>query len=130
MAPSRSSFAYAVVRIVPDIEREEFLNAGLILFCRPRQYLRARTPSTARRWSAIHPSSDARAIGEQLHFFEAVAAGTLEVAPFASMSQSERFHWLTTPRSTLVQPGPLHAGMSDDPDATFDRLFDVLVSRS
>ena len=130
MAPSRSAFAYAVVRVVPDIEREEFLNAGLILFCRPRQYLRARTAIDGEALSVIRPESDVAAIGEQLRFLEAVAAGTLEVAPFASMSQSERFHWLTTPRSTLVQPGPLHAGMSDDPDATFDHLFDVLVSRS
>ena len=130
MAPSRSSFAYAVVRIVPDIEREEFLNAGLILFCRPRQYLRARTDPRRRGAEGHPPGERCAAIGEQLRFLEAVAAGTLEVAPFASMSQSERFHWLTTPRSTLVQPGPLHAGMSDDPDATFDHLFDVLVSRS
>ena len=71
----------------------------------------------------------ADAIVEQLRFIEAVADGTLETAPFASMSQSERFHWLTTPRSTLAQPGPLHAGMSDDPDATFEHLFGVLVNR-
>lgn len=130
MALSRSPFDYAVVRVVPDIEREEFLNAGLILFCRPRQYLRARTVLDPATLSAVHPGSDADAIGDQLRFLEAVAAGTLEAAPFATMSQSERFHWLTTPRSTLVQPGPLHAGMSDDPDATFDRLFGVLVGRS
>ena len=130
MAPSRSPFAYAVVRVVPDIEREEFLNAGLILFCRPRQYLRARMSLDTDALAAVHPGNDAAAIGEQLRFIEAVAAGTLDAAPFATMSQSERFHWLTTPRSTLVQPGPLHAGMSDDPDATFDRLYEVLVSRS
>ena len=130
MAPSRSPFAYAVVRIVPDIEREEFINAGLILFCRPRQYLRARTALDTEALAAVHPTNDVDAIGEQLRFLEAVAAGTLEAAPFPSMTQSERFHWLTTPRSTLVQPGPLHAGTSDDPDATFDHLFGVLVSRS
>ena len=130
MAPSRSPFEYAVVRIVPDIEREEFLNAGLILFCRPRQYLRAMTALDREALRAVRPDSDAAAIGEQLRLVEAVAAGTLEVAPFASMSQSERFHWLTTPRSTLVQPGPLHAGTSDDPDATFDHLFTLLVSRT
>jgi hypothetical protein len=130
VAPSRSAFAYAVVRVVPDIEREEFLNAGLILFCRPRQYLRAMTALDVKALGAVHPDSDAAAIGAQLRLVEAVAAGTLEVVPFASMSQSERFHWLTTPRSTLVQPGPLHVGMSDDPDATFDHLFNVLVSRS
>ncbi len=130
MAPSRSPFEYAVVRIVPDIEREEFLNAGLILFCRPRQYLRARTTLDTDALGAVHADSDVEAIGEQLRFLEAVAAGTLDAAPFTSMSQSERFHWLTTPRSTLIQPGPLHAGMSDDPDATFDYLFGLLVSRS
>ena len=130
MLPSRSSFAYAVVRVVPDIEREEFLNAGLILFSRPRQYLRARTALDTDALAAVHPDSDADAIGEQLRFLEAVADGTLEAAPFATMSHSERFHWLTTPRSTLVQPGPLHAGTTDDPDATFEHLFGVLVSRS
>jgi Protein of unknown function (DUF3037) len=130
VAPSRSPFEYAVVRIVPDIEREEFLNAGLILFCRPRQYLRARTTLDTVALGAVHADNDVEAIGEQLRFLEAVAAGTLDAAPFTSMSQSERFHWLTTPRSTLIQPGPLHAGMSDDPDATFDHLFGVLVSRS
>jgi hypothetical protein len=130
VAPSRSPFEYAVVRIVPDIEREEFLNAGLILFCRPRQYLRARTVLDTDALGAVHSASDTDAIGEQLRFLEAVAAGTLDAAPFTSMSQSERFHWLTTPRSTLIQPGPLHAGLSDDPDATFDHLFGVLVSRS
>jgi Protein of unknown function (DUF3037) len=130
VAPSRSPFAYAVVRIVPDIEREEFLNAGLILFCRPRRYLRARTALDTEALDVIHPGNDAPAIAEQLRFIESVADGTLETAPFTSMSQSERFHWLTTPRSTLVQPGPLHAGTSGDPDATFDHLFEVLVTRA
>ena len=120
MAPPRSPFDYAVVRVVPDIEREEFLNAGLILFCRARQYLRARAVLDVATLSAVRPDSDVDAISDQLRFLEAVAAGTLEIeAPFATMSQSERFHWLTAPRSTLVQPGPLHAGMSDNPDATF-----------
>ena len=130
MALSRSPFAYAVVRIVPDIQRGEFLNAGLILFCRPRRYLRARTALDTAALNAIHPDNDVAAIAEQLRFFESVADGTLSAAPFASMSQSERFHWLTTPRSTLVQPGPLHAGVSEDPEATFDHLFELLVARS
>ena len=130
MAQSRSPFAYAVMRVVPDIEREEFLNAGLVLFCRPRQFLRARSALDTEALGALRPDSDAGSIGEQLRFLEAVAEGTIQAAPFATMSQSERFHWLTTPRSTLVQPGPLHAGTTDDPDATFERLFDVLVSRS
>jgi Protein of unknown function (DUF3037) len=130
VAPLRSPFEYAVVRIVPDIEREEFINAGLILFCRARQFLKARTALDSAALRAVRPDNDTAALGEQLRFIEAVAAGTLDAVPFATMSQSERFHWLTTPRSTLVQPGPPHAGMSDDPDATFEHLFGVLVSRS
>jgi hypothetical protein len=99
-----------VVRVVPDIEREEFLNAGLILFCRPRRYLAART----------HLDADA---------LLSLAAGTVSSGPFATMSQSERFHWLTTPRSTIVQPGPLHPGTTEDPAATFEHLYRVLVER-
>jgi hypothetical protein len=129
VAPSRSAFSYAVVRVVPDIEREEFLNAGLILFCRPRAFLQARTHLDRAALGAMHPDCDADGLGEQLAFFEGVAAGTVMAGPFGAMSQSERFHWLTTPRSTLVQPGPLHAGTTGDPAATFEHLWEVLVTR-
>ena len=129
MPPSRSAFSYAVVRVVPDIEREEFLNAGLILFCRPQRYLAARTRLDRDALASLHAGSDLDAIGEQLAFVEALAAGTVAGAPFAAMSQSERFHWMTTPRSTVVQPGPLHAGTTDDPAATFEHLYEVMVER-
>jgi hypothetical protein len=127
--PSRSSFSYAVVRIVPDIEREEFLNAGLILFCRQQRYLAARTHLDADALASLRARGDLEAIGEQLAFVEALAAGSVPGGPFGTMSQSERFHWLTTPRSTVVQPGPLHAGTTDDPAATFEHLYRVLVER-
>lgn len=129
MPPSRSPFSYAVVRVVPDIEREEFLNAGLILFCRPRKYLSARTRLDANALTTLCAHADGDAIGAQLAFVEAMAAGTVSGGPFGDMSQSERFHWLTTPRSTVVQPGPLHAGTTDDPAATFEHLYGVLVER-
>jgi hypothetical protein len=127
--PSRSPFSYAVVRVVPDIERAEFLNAGLILFSRPRRFLAARTELDAGALDALRPGCDHDAIREQLRFVERVAAGEVTAGPFATMTQSERFHWLTTPRSTAVQPGPLHAGTTDDPQATFDHLFEALVAR-
>ena len=129
MPPSRSPFSYAVVRVVPDIEREEFVNAGLILFCRPHRYLHAVTHLDADALAVLGPGADRAAITDQLRFIERVAAGELRTAPFATMSLSERFHWLTTPRSTLVQPGPLHAGTTEDPDATFKHLFGLLVAR-
>jgi hypothetical protein len=129
VAPRRSAFSYAVVRIVPDIEREEFVNAGLILFARERRYLVARTHLDTEALEAIHPGCDVDGIRGQLELVERLAAGEVTVAPFHRMSQSERFHWLTTPRSTIVQPGPLHAGTTEDPAATFEHLFDVLVRR-
>lgn len=129
MAPSRSAFFYAVVRVVPDIEREEFLNSGLILFCRPRRYLVARTNLDADALRALRPDCELDAIREQLRFIEEIASGRVPASPFADMSQSERFGWLTTPRSTLVQPGPLHAGTTPDPAATFEHLYALLVER-
>lgn len=129
MTPSRSAFQYAVLRVVPDIEREEFLNAGVILFCRERRYLAARTSLDAEALGALGGECDVEGIRGQLAFVEALAAGEVRAAPFDAMSQSERFHWLTTPRSTLVQPGPLHAGTTDEPAATFEHLFEVLVAR-
>lgn len=129
MPPSRSAFSYAVVRVVPDIEREEFLNAGLVLFCRPQRYLAARTHLDTDTLATLRAGGDLDAIGEQLAFVEAMAAGNVTSGPFAAMSQSERFHWLTTPRSTVVQPGPLHAGTTEDPAATFEHLYGVLVER-
>ena len=130
MTPSRSPFSYAVLRVVPDIEREEFVNAGLVLFCRSRRYLRARTSLDVDRLRALRPNADATALLAQLALVEQIAAGKVESGPLAEMSQSERFHWLTTPRSTVVQPGPIHGGMADDPDATFEHLYTTLIDRS
>ena len=127
--PSRSAFTYAVLRIVPVIEREEFVNAGLIMFDRERRFLRARTDLDTAALAALDADCDLDAIRAQLEMVEAIASGVTDVAPFAAMTQSERFHWLTTPRSTLIQPGPLHAGVTDDPEATFEHLYGLLVRR-
>jgi Protein of unknown function (DUF3037) len=129
VALPRSGFTYAVVRVVPDIEREEFVNAGLILFDRERSFLCARTRLDRAAVDALRPGCDHEAIRRQLELVEQVAGGEVGTAPFAAMSQSERFHWLTTPRSTVIQPGPLHTGVTDDPSATFEHLFGVLVDR-
>jgi hypothetical protein len=122
-------FSYATVRVVPDIEREEFVNAGLILFCRPRRFLRARTSLDRGALDALAADCDAEGIAEQLRLVERIAGGEADAGPIAALEPSERFHWLTTPRSTLVQPGPIHAGTTEDPDATFAHLFRVLVER-
>jgi hypothetical protein len=126
---SRSPFSYAVLRVVPDIEREEFVNAGLVLFCRSLRYLNARAALDADGLSALRPDADLEALRAQLTLAERIAAGDVANGPLAGMSQSERFHWLTTPRSTAVQPGPTHGGMTDDPAATFEHLYATLVDR-
>jgi hypothetical protein len=128
VAPPRSAFTYAVVRVVPDIEREEFLNAGLIVFSRPHEYLVARTHLDAAALDALRADCDVEGIANQLRFIEEVASGDVS-GPFGAMSQSERFHWLTTPRSTLVQTGPLRTGTTDDPAATFEHLYGLMVDR-
>ena len=129
MAPSPSPFSYAAIRVVPDIEREEFLNAGLVLFCRPLRFLAARTALDQAALEMLDPGCDADGIRGQLRLVERIAAGDPDAGPVAGMDPSERFHWLTTPRSTLVQPGPIHTGLTDEPQATFDHLFRVLVVR-
>ena len=127
--PPRSAFEYAIVRVVPDVEREEFVNAGLILFCRERRYLRAATHLDVDALRALHHDCDVPGLREQLEQVERIADGSVTAGRFAGMDQSQRFHWLTTPRSTLVQPGPLHAGVTEDPDATFAHLWATLVER-
>lgn len=128
MAPPRSAFSYAVVRVVPDIEREEFLNSGLIMFSRPHEYLVARTRLDTVALDALRPGCDVEGIANQLQFIEEVASGDA-TGPFGAMSQSERFHWLTTPRSTLVQTGPLRTGTTEDPAPTFEHLYGLMVDR-
>jgi hypothetical protein len=118
-----------VLRVVPDIEREEFVNAGLILFCRPMRFLGARTHLDEAALAALRRECDVEAIRDQLRLVERIAAGEADAGPIAALEQSERFHWLTTPRSTVVQPGPIHAGVTAEPAATFERLWGVLVAR-
>ena len=124
----RSPFSYAVVRVVPVIERGEFLNAGLILFCRPQRFLRVRTTLDVERLHALHADCDPEAIRDQLRLLERIAEGDVGAGPLARMDQSQRFHWLAAPRSTVVQPGPIHGGTTEDAAATFDELYATLVS--
>jgi hypothetical protein len=124
--PARSSFDYAILRVVPHVEREEFLNAGVILFCRTRGYLAARIALDERRLLALAPDLDAETLAEihaHLDTIPRICAGERDAGPIARLSQAERFHWLVAPRSTLIQPSPPHSGLCDDPAAALDRLF-------
>lgn len=126
-ASARVPFAYAVIRIVPRVEREEFVNAGIVLFSRPRRFLGVRTRLDRERLRSLWPDLDLEAIGRQLAVLELVANGDPAGGAIARLPQSERFGWLTAPASTGVQPGPVHGGLSVDPSAELEALFAGLV---
>ena len=124
-----SPFQYAIVRVVPHVERGECVNAGVVLFCRPRRFLGARTHLDEALLNALSPRCDATEVNALLRTIEHIAHGDPQGGAIAQLPQSERFHWLVAPASTIVQPGPVHTGLTDDPQAELDKLFAKLVER-
>jgi Protein of unknown function (DUF3037) len=127
--PAREDFQYSVLRVVPHVERGECLNAGVVLFCRRLAFLGARTRLDAAALAAVAPDCDADEVRAHLVALERVAAGAADAGPIAALEPSERFHWLTAPSSTIVQASPIHTGMTSDPAAELDHLFERLVAR-
>jgi hypothetical protein len=125
---SRSPFAYSILRAVPHVEREEFINVGVVLFCREKRFLRARIGLDEARLAALAPTCDLPEVRAQLEAIVRVADGDPEAGPIARMSQSERFHWLSSPHSTIVQRSEAHTGLTDDPEATLEHIFGTLVA--
>ena len=126
MAPD--PFQYAVLRLVPRVEREEFLNVGVIVFCRARRFLAARVALDPRRIEAFAPGAELDAVRAHLDARVRIAAGDPDAGPVARMSQSERFHWLVAPSSTVIQTSSVHSGLCEDPSAVLDDLFAKLVA--
>jgi DUF3037 family protein len=124
---AREPFQYALIRVVPRIDRGEFLNAGVVLFCRTRRFLGARVGLDADRLAALAPGSDPAGLQPHLDAIVAVAAGDPDAGPIAALPPSERFGWLVAPSSTVIQPSPVHTGMCEDPEATLEHLFATLV---
>jgi Protein of unknown function (DUF3037) len=127
--PERQTFDYAVVRVVPRVERDEFLNAGVIVFSRPLDFLEARIELDRARLAALAPDVDPEAVQRQLDLIPRVCAGGPAAGPLGRLSLSERFHWLTQPSSGLVQTSPVHAGIASDPRAVLHHLLDTMVRR-
>ena len=127
--PAREDFQYAILRVIPRVERGESLNAGVVLFSRRHRFLAARTELDAAALAALSPGCDPAEVRAHLQTLERVAAGDAAGGPIAAMEPSERFHWLTAPSSTIVQPSPVHTGLTADPAAELDRLFATLVQR-
>ena len=121
------TYDYAVVRVVPDVARGEFLNAGIVLFAKSHHALLARISLDEERLAALAPDADVAMIRSHLDSIERICEGGEAAGPHASLSASQRFHWLTAPRSTVIQLSPVHSGICDDPEAEADRLFERLV---
>jgi hypothetical protein len=126
-ADARSPYQYAIVRVVPRVERGEFLNAGIVLLCRSRAYIGAAVGLDEGRLAALAPDADLAAIRAHLTAVERVAGGDPAGGPIARLSIAERFHWLVAPSSTVIQASPVHAGLTDDPAAELERLLDAFV---
>jgi hypothetical protein len=120
MTTERHLFEYAVLRIVPRVERGESINAGVLVYCRPLGYLGSRVLLDRARLASLDPSADPEPVARAL-------AAAADCALRGDDDIGRRFRWLTAPRSTVVQPGPVHTGLTIDPDAETQRLFDLLV---
>jgi hypothetical protein len=121
-------FAYAILRVVPRVERGEQLNAGVVLFCRRRGFLAARVELDELRLAALAPDLDPEVVRAHLDALARIAAGDPAGGAVAALEPSERFGWLVAPSSTIVQPSPVHTGLCDDPCVMLDRLFAELVA--
>ncbi|MBI5877182.1 MAG: DUF3037 domain-containing protein [Chloroflexi bacterium] len=126
--PERMAFEAAIIRIVPRVEREEFMNAGAIVYCRARRYLRARVALDWARLDGFAPGLCDRAeLEEHLAHLVLVCEGDPAAGEIAALSVSERFQWLVAPRSTMIQCSAVHAGYAVDPDATLEHLMHTMV---
>ena len=125
--PPPNAFQYAIVRVVPRVERGECLNVGVILLCRPRRFLAARTALDEGRLSAFAPDLDPASISPHLDAIVRIAAGDPAAGPIARLGTAERFHWLVAPSSTMIQPSEVHTGLCDDPVDELDHLVATLV---
>jgi hypothetical protein len=126
--PASSAFSYAIIRVVPRVERGERLNAGVVLHSRQHRFLGARTGLDEARLRAVAPDLDPAAVRAHLEAVERIAAGDPAAGPIAALDQSERFGWIVAPSSTMIQPSRVHTGLTDDPAAMLAKLYSELVA--
>ncbi len=125
----RHAFDYAIVRVVPRVERGEFLNAGVILFCSTRAFLGSRIELDHERLKLLSPGIDLAVVESYLEAIPKICEGGGEAGSIGALPQRARFHWLVAPRSTVIQTSEVHAGVAEDPQAALDSLFEKLVRR-
>lgn len=124
---AQSVFEYAVLRVVPDIERGECLNVGVVLFCRQLRFLGARIDLRADLLQVFAPSLDLEPLRRQLHAIPIICAGGAAAGPIGELPAQERFRWLIAPRSTILQSSPVHCGLCSDPAAELEAVFVRMV---
>ncbi|HEY0171005.1 MAG TPA: DUF3037 domain-containing protein [Pyrinomonadaceae bacterium] len=127
--PERCPFDYAVVRVVPRVERGEFVNAGVIVSCPSKKYLKARVELDGGRLAALDPRADRETVERHLAAIPLICEGGAGAGPIGLLPQRARFHWLVAPRSTIIQTSPVHTGFCEDGDRTLEHLFRTMVSR-
>jgi hypothetical protein len=127
--PAPSSFDYAIVRVLPRVERGEFINAGVILFCLTHRFLSARVELDEQRLLALEPEVDVALVRAHLEAIPRICAGGRAAGPIGQLPQKERWHWLVAPRSTILQTSPVHSGLCEDPVKALDHLMDRMVRR-
>ncbi|MFI1972409.1 hypothetical protein BLA24_08855 [Streptomyces cinnamoneus] len=123
----REVFEYALLRVVPRVERGEQINAGVVVYCQARSFVAARIHLDEARLLALDPTADVVGVRAALHAVEGVCAGGERAGQAACDAPGQRFRWLIAPRSTIVQPGPVHTGLTADPEGEPERLLDLLV---
>lgn len=122
-----SSFDYAVVRVVPRVDREEFINAGVVLYCLSQSFLGALVELDERRLLALAPEVDLAAVRTHLEALPRICAGGADAGPIGQLPQKERWHWLVAPRSTVLQTSPVHSGLCEDPAVALEHLMKQMV---
>jgi hypothetical protein len=122
-----SLFQYAILRVVPRVERGEFVNAGVVLYCQEKGFLDARVHLDPARLRALDPSLDPEVVRAHLEAARRVCAGGEGAGPVGLLPPGQRFGWLTAPRSTVVQPSPVHTGLAEDPQEALEHLLRKMV---
>lgn len=123
-----ASYEYATVRVVPRVDREEFVNVGVIVFCLNWNFLDARVHIDEDRLRALFPSVDLGLVRRHVEAIPRICAGHADAGPIANLTARERFHWLVSPRSTMIQVSAVHSGMCESPERSLDELFQRLVA--
>ena len=126
--PDQFRYDYAIIRVVPKVDREEFINAGVILSCPDKSFLEARIKLNESRLLSLDPSLDLEMVRTHLETIPTICHGGDGAGPIGQLPQRQRFHWLVAPRSTIIQTSPVHTGRCSDPAAALEHLLAKMVT--